>query len=129
MNQPVISTADLKELKELLQFGFDIQKAVQQSLDNDGKIDFSDIPYWIGTIGSAGSAFNGLGNPIARYRNLSAEDKRQLWEWTKVNFKLGDTPTQLELEFLIESTLEQVVNIATLYHRWQSFLNRPTATA
>lgn len=128
MIKPVLSGADdLKQLQELLQFGFDIQTAIQKSLDNDGKIDFTDIPYWIGTIGSAGAAFNGIGNPIARYRVLTNDEKRNLWDWVKINFQLGSTPSQQELEFLIETTLEQVINITTLFHRWQSFLNRPAA--
>lgn len=108
---------DLKELKELLSFGFDLQRAITLSLAGDGKIDFRDLPFWFAPFGSAGAAFKNVGNPMRRFRSLSDGDRLELLNWAKNEFSLVNT----NLELLIEDTLDIAAANIALVRRWRAF--------
>lgn len=109
---------DYQELVELLDFGFDFQDGLNESL-KDGKIDWKDAGNFFSLIGSAGPAFDNLGNPVERYRALTAAKKSDLMAHARERFDLNDDV----LEILIEDTLDYIastINRAVLLAgRWK----------
>jgi hypothetical protein len=86
---PAGSPDDLKELKEALVFAFDIQDGVNNSLE-DGEVSAKDALNFWPAAKSAPAAFKNLGNPLARYNRLNAEQKAELLAYAKVRFNLLD---------------------------------------
>lgn len=112
-----------KEIRELLEFGFDAQDAINNSLANDGRIDAKDFPYLFPLLSSAGPAFENVGNPLARWKELSQAAKDRVKAWAKERFDLIDD----YLEFLIEDTLvfvgTTIEGSIRLTNRWRKYLN------
>lgn len=114
-----VSPEDFNELKEVLEFGFACQDGLNKSLA-DGEITVGDAPNLWPIAQTAGPALKNIGNPVQRYRNLSATQRAQLHAYAKQRFDLRDD----DLEFLIEDTLEYGYFVVTrgvsLARRWQA---------
>lgn len=107
---------DFQELKELLAFGFAMQKFAAQALDDD-KLSLTDLRFALPVVGTIGPAFTGLGNPVARYRALDSEERAALVGYAAESFVLADAA----LESLIEQTLEAFAGCITIALRWASY--------
>ena len=105
----------IKELKELLDFGFDMVDAIEKSLD-DNKISLSDLPKFIPALTTSGKAFGGLQLVGAEIKDLDDDEMAELMAFARQRFDLPDD----SLEFLIEDTLETVIQLYKLGLRWGS---------
>ena len=108
-----MNSTNLSELQDVLAFGFDISDALQAAAA-DGSFDLKDVPKFLPLYGSAKAAIEGIGNPVARFKNLTPGERAELVEFAKERF---DIPND-ELESLIEDTLDAVVNILSISARW-----------
>lgn len=117
-------TEDYKELKELLTFGFALQDAINRSLD-DGDIDFQDIGNLWPVVVTAQAAFQNLGNPVERFRNMTPDEKAEIIGWAAERFDLRDDM----LEYLIEDTLQEIVAVVLLAKRWTKYIKPQEDTA
>lgn len=100
---------NLKELQELVDFLFDAPEIFLQA-KADGKIDLRDLPLVWPLFTSAQDAYEDLGNPAARFRACSPEEKRTLFQKGKDRFDLEDDV----LESLVERWLDAVVLVGGL---------------
>jgi hypothetical protein len=107
---------NVKELKELLDFGFAVQDALVKSLE-DGKVTTTDAINFFPVISSAGAAFNNLGNPLIRFKQLDQNQRRELGLYAAKRF---DIPHEV-LENLIERTLVWAYGTLTLGLEWAVF--------
>jgi hypothetical protein len=103
--------SDLKELKEVVVFGFDLVEIIPVL----GKKDYFALIARLGPLfESAKAAIDNIGNPIARFRNLSAEARLELAQLAKERFDIPDD----ELEQLIEDSIDAVVVVVGVASRW-----------
>lgn len=106
----------MKELKEVLKLGIEIQKAMSDSLE-DGKINLFDITEFIPVIMAAGKAIDGIGNVRNELKNLTLEQKAELKDYVKTEFDLPND----QLEILIEDTINVMLELYELTNRWVSY--------
>lgn len=109
---------NLKELRELLGFGFDTIEAFQASLADDGRITRKDLPNFFTPGLTVTAAFDKIGNPIARFNALTPAERAELVEFAALRFDLPDD----RLESLIEHTLREVAGDIRLALEWQHYL-------
>ena len=103
--------SDLKELKEVVVFGFDLVEVIPVL----GKKDYVALIVRVGPLfESAKAAIDNIGNPIARFRSLSAAERLELTQLAKERFDIPDD----ELEQLIEDSIDAVVIVVGLAGRW-----------
>lgn len=106
----------IKEIKELLSFGFKLQKAIMGSLD-DGKINVvTDAPKFLSALLAAPKAFGGMNLILAEIKDLSEAEREELLTFVQEEFELADQ----NLEYLIEDTLDQLIGIFKLAQRYSA---------
>jgi hypothetical protein len=106
----------IKEIKELLAFGFKLQKAIMGSLD-DGKINVvTDAPKFLSALLAAPKAFGGMNLILAEIKDLSEAEREELLTFVQEEFELADQ----NLEYLIEDTLDQLIGIFKLAQRYSA---------
>jgi len=105
-----------KELKEALDFGFSVQDAIVEATA-DGEVNGSDIRVLFPVFQTAKEGFEGLGNPIERWKALPSELREKLFDYARERF---DLPNNL-LEILIEDTLLAVADVVRVSQRWVKF--------
>lgn len=110
---------NLKELKELLAFGFAVQDGLVKSLE-DGDIDALDLPNLWPLIGSAGPAFNGLGNPLDRLKALTPAERQELGRYAAFSFNIPND----QLESLIERTIGWAYGAFLLGKEWAALTKK-----
>lgn len=104
----------IKEIKELLSFGFKLQKAITASLD-DGKINvITDAPKFLTALLAAPKAFGGMNNIMAEIRDLDEAERQELLTFVQEEFELADQ----NLEYLIEDTLDVLTTMFKLALRY-----------
>jgi hypothetical protein len=95
----------IKETKELLVFGFKLQKAISSSLE-DGKINMiTDAPKFLSALMSAPKAFGGINLVPKELADLNEEEREELMQLARDEFELSNK----ELEILIEDTFDLVL--------------------
>lgn len=103
----------IKELKELLAFGFKLQKAIASL--GDGKINvIVDAPKFLPALLSAPKAFGGIGLVLAEIKDLDEAEREELLAFVRDEFDLSDD----RLEELIEDTLEELLSLFKLAQRF-----------
>lgn len=112
----------VQELKEVLDFGFSLQEAIADA-NADGKVDWKDLPKAVPVLAKAGKAITGTVDAVKDYKNLSDEEKAELFDYVNERLDLNDD----ELEALIEDTILEVQSIIDLSRRWADYTKRPTA--
>jgi len=106
----------INETKELLTFGFKLQKAITGSL-KDGKINMiTDAPKFLSALLSAPKAFGGIGIVPKELADLSPEEKEELMDIARAEFELDNK----DLEILIEDTFELVLQMYKIAMRYAS---------
>lgn len=104
----------IKEIKELLAFGFKLQKAITASLD-DGKINVvTDAPKFLSALLAAPKAFGGMNTIMAEIRDLDEAERQELLTFVQEEFELADQ----NLEYLIEDTLDALTTLFKLALRY-----------
>ncbi len=106
----------MKETKELLKLGIELQKALTDSLE-DGKVNLLDLGEFIPVIAAAGKAIDGIGKVKAELSSMTPDQKAELKAYVSSEFDLSDD----QLELLIEDTLNTLLEIYELTKRWSSF--------
>ena len=106
---------NVKELQEILVFGFALQEAITKTLE-DRRVTWLDVFKFSSVISTIKPAFENAGNPIERYKALTQQEKTNLLEELKMGF---DIPND-EIEELVEQTLDVVVTNIALARRWAS---------
>ena len=113
---------NLKELQELIDFLFELP-ATYEKVKADGKVDFADLQYALPLFLSAKAGIEGVGNPLKRWRALSAAEKAIVIGNVKANFFLSDNA----LEGLIERWFETGVMLAELVADTVAYTKKPAA--
>lgn len=112
-----IQDENFQELKEALAFGFSVQDGIVQATA-DGKIDSDDVTVLFPIFQTAKVGVEGLGNPLARWKDLSDEKREELFDYARERF---DLPNDI-LELLIEDTLLAVADVVRVSQRWVKFV-------
>ena len=107
----------VKELKEALDLGFSVQRAISKSIANDGKLNWKDAPNVVPVLGKIGKGINGTVDAVKEYRGLSIEQKAELVDYVGQEFDIDDE----QLEALIEDTLLQLQTTIDLAVRWKEY--------
>jgi hypothetical protein len=103
----------IKELKELLTFGFKLQKAI--AAVGDGKINvIVDAPKFLPALLAAPKAFGGIGIVLAEIKDLDEAERLELLAFVREEFDLSDD----RLEELIEDTLGELLSLFKLAQRF-----------
>ena len=111
---------NLKELKEVLAFGFDGMDAFKLAAE-DKEFSISDLKYLFPLYASAKAAIDNIGNPWERFQALNADERFDLLQYVKERFDIADE----ELELLIEDTLTAVGANVQLVKRWTNRFKKP----
>lgn len=111
----------LKELKELLIFGFMLQSVLTDFVKSEKPrmkwlASFKFMPL----IPTIAPAFEGLGNPLDHYKALTVEEKADLYEYFQNEF---DIPNDA-LEAVIEDTIGVAAANIELGKRWVEVTRR-----
>jgi len=106
-----------QEIKEGLEFVFSVQDAIVQATA-DGVVDTSDLQVLFPVFSTAKKGFEGLGNPIERFKNFSDEQRTAILDYVRERFDLPDNI----LEILIEDSLLTLVDIVRVSKRWATFV-------
>jgi len=105
------------EIKEGLDFVFSVQDAIVQATA-DGVVDATDLTVLFPVFNTAKKGFEGLGNPIERFKAFSDEQREAILDYVRERFDLTDDI----LEILIEDSLLTLVNIIRVSTRWAKFV-------
>lgn len=106
----------MKETKELLKLGIEVQKAISDALE-DGKVNLLDLGEFIPVISSAGKAIDGIGKVKAELAAMTPEQKQELKDYVAKEFDLDND----KIELLIEDTINTVLELYELTKRWASY--------
>jgi len=106
----------IKETKELLEFGFKMQKAIVAAA-SDGKVDLTDAPLFFPPLMASVKAFGGIQGVSAELLNLDDVEKKELLDFARESFDLPDD----QLEMLIEDTIAEILDLVKLGGRWARF--------
>lgn len=109
-----ITMYGITELKELLAFGFKLQKAILSSLE-DGKVNvLLDAPKFLPALLAAPKAFGGINQVLKEIGDLTDAERAELVEYVSTEFDLADD----QLEYLIEDTLEELLRLVKIAQRY-----------
>lgn len=109
------------ELRELVAFGFEMQKAISSSLE-DGKIQFlSDAPKFLPALLKAPKAFGGVNLVLGEISNMTDEDRAEFMAWVREEYQIEDNVT---LEHLVEDTIDVVLTIFKLSQRYAAITKK-----
>lgn len=114
-----LSTDNLKELHELLTFGLELTDAVVKTAA-DKKFKVLEIFNFTKVVPTISPAFEGLGNPLQRYRALMASEKEELFNALRTQF---DIPND-QIELLVEDTIEAMMRLVELANRWKGIFEK-----
>lgn len=104
----------ITELKELLAFGFKLQKAIMSSLE-DGKVNvLMDAPKFLPALLAAPKAFGGVNLILKEIGDLSDEERAELVAYVSSEFDITDD----QLEYLIEDTLDELLRLVKIAQRY-----------
>lgn len=104
----------ITELKELLAFGFKLQKAIMGSLE-DGKINVVvDAPKFFPALLAAPKAFGGINLVMKEIADLTDEERAELVAYVSEEFDLSND----QLEYLIEDTLDELLRLVKIAQRY-----------
>lgn len=118
-----MNSANLKELKELLQFGTALQSGIIETLEDD-KINFWDILNFKDLPKTIKPAFDNIGNPLERYKALTSAEKEELH--TEIFKNIGHVlPDQMEA--LVGRTLKVVCDLIEIAKEWKKIRTAHTA--
>ena len=106
----------IKETKELLEFGFNLQDAIRTS-NSDGKITIMDAPNFFPVLMAGVRGIGGIQLVGAELLDLEDAEKNELIEFARETFNLPDD----QLEILIEDTIAFLLDAAKLASRWGSY--------
>lgn len=102
------------ELKELLAFGFKLQKAILSSLE-DGKVNvLIDAPKFLPALLAAPKAFGGINLVSRELLDLTDEERAELVAFVSDEFDISND----QLEFLIEDTLDELLRLVKIAQRY-----------
>ena len=103
----------IKETKELLGFGFSLQKTIAGAM-SDGVINWKDLRYLVGLIKPAAQGLGGINKIKAEILDLDDQEKAELMDFARQEFDLDND----NLEHLIEDTLDQLLDLIKLSLRF-----------
>lgn len=104
----------ITELKELLAFGFKLQKAILSSLE-DGKVNvLVDAPKFLPALLAAPKAFGGINLILKEVGYMTDEGRTELVDFVSSEFDITDD----QLEYLIEDTLDELLRLVKVAQRY-----------
>lgn len=104
----------LTETKELLDFGFKLQKAITDSFA-DGKLQtLIDAPKFLPALIAAPKAFGGINRVHLEIGDLDEFEKEELMAFVRERFDLPDE----SLEVLVEDTIDQILSLYKITMRY-----------
>lgn len=122
---PNVELYGIKEIKELLAFGFKFQAAITGSLEDD-KFNWMDTFRFTSPLLAASDAFNGLKLIDEEIQNLSESEKVELRNFAKTFYPNFDNN---ELQILIEDTVLSLLDTYNLARRWANRAKRKIEVA
>lgn len=109
------------ELRELVAFGFELQKSITSSLE-DGKIQFlSDAPKFLPAVMKAPKAFGGINLIMGEINTMSEEDRAEFMAWVRDEYEIEDN---VSLEHLVEDTIDAILTIFKLSQRYAALVKK-----
>jgi len=122
---PEVQLFGIKELKELLAFGFKLQKAITGSLE-DEKVNWLDTFRFTPVLMSGPSAFEGIKMIDDEIHDLNEEEKQELRDYAAEFYPEFENS---ELQILVEDTIMTVLDIYNISRRWALRAKRKVETA
>jgi len=116
------SDSDLKELIELLDFGFATKDAFQLAL-KDGEIGFGDLLNFYKPLMLARGAFDGIKLIPDQWKMMSFDEKNSVMSFFAKKFTLENEG----LEVLIEDTIREALGLFEIVTRWIDYRNDQNA--
>lgn len=113
---------DLKELRELLAFAFELQDAIRKTLE-DRRVTLIDIRHFLPLLYVTKPALENMGNPLERWENLLPEERVELIAYAKNRFDLGNN----QVEELILETLNEIAGDIAVAKKWIAYRRRTAA--
>lgn len=110
---------EMKELVELLEFGFSVKDAFAKSLE-DKAITVLDALNFYTPLTLARGAFEGIKLIPDQWKYASPGDREQVKEYFAEKFDIESE----DLEFLIEKTIEEGIHLYTLVSDWIEYRNQ-----
>jgi hypothetical protein len=110
-------TKGFTELRELLRFAFAMQNAIKEVLE-DKKVNVLDAFKFVPVLPTIKPAFEGLGNPIERLRELTPDERQILHDELIQEF---DIPNDA-IEALVEMTIENIAETIALAKEWAAIV-------
>ena len=100
----------VKEVKELIGFGISLGERVAKSLE-DGELTWTDAFQFVGVLGEANKALQGIGSIPGELADLSEAEKDELVAYVEAEFDIENDKVEraIELGFEIAASLVQFV--------------------
>lgn len=95
----------IKNLKELITFGFNLVDAVKEAKANDGKVDFKDWPLLFPLVGEAGVAVDQIETILKGWKEGSAEERTGVVILLKARFDIADDRLENKIEKVIDAVV------------------------
>lgn len=108
-------TKGFQELSELLRFAFSLQNAIKEVLE-DKKVNVLDAFKFVPVLPTIKPAFEGLGNPLDRLRELTPDERETLHQTLIDEF---DIPNDA-IESLVERTVQDIAGTIALAKEWST---------
>ena len=113
---------NLKELRELLAFAFELQDALRKMME-DKRITLVDVRHFIPLIFLIKPALEDMGNPLDRLKQLTAEEKLELVSYAKSRFDLSNE----QLELLVQESIQEIAGDIAVAKKWIAFRRKNAA--
>ena len=97
---------EMKETKEMLKFIISLANAVGKAME-DGSMGLLDMSHFMGSIASAGDAFNDSGKIVAEFKAMTVAQRIDLVSYVKKEFDLP----QDNIEAVVEKSLDAGMKI------------------
>lgn len=96
----------MKDTKELVYFVCELASALEQSLE-DNSIGFGDLSYFFGALSSFGAAFEDCAEVLNELKQMTEDDKKDLYAYATENFDIQDD----KIEALVEAALKIALDL------------------
>ena len=107
----------INETKELLDFGFKLQKAIMDALEDKKISVILDAPKFLAAALAAPKAIGGINLVGHELADLTEEERQELVEFIREKFDVSDD----HLEMLIEDTIDEMLRVTKLSLRWAKY--------
>lgn len=101
---------NLKDVKELLSFGFGLTGAVISSLA-DGRVGITDLSHLLPVLPKLGPAIEGAHKIPGSLRDMTDEDCKKLCDWAKAEFNLVNDELEAKIEIVLQMVMQLIAGL------------------